>query len=112
MKRRTTKLVSVAAIMAVRHKARSYTRNREDGFPVPTGEPRTLLVAATGGHLMQLTRLVRRIELAGRPLWVTFDAPQSRSLLEGQEVHYVRFTAPRDYLNVLRNVGQARSLFR
>jgi UDP-N-acetylglucosamine--N-acetylmuramyl-(pentapeptide) pyrophosphoryl-undecaprenol N-acetylglucosamine transferase len=63
-----------------------------------------LLVASTGGHLKQLHRLRDRIPLIGdAPLWVTFDSPQSRSLLEGEQVVYVRYTGSRDPLNVLRN---------
>lgn len=59
---------------------------------------------------MQLTRLARRIQLAGEPLWVTFDSPQSRSLLAKDDVEFVRFTAPRDPLNVLRNLDHARRI--
>ncbi|MFJ5961874.1 glycosyltransferase [Pseudarthrobacter oxydans] len=46
-------------------------------------------------------------------LWVTFDSPQSRSLLEGKRVLYVPYVAPRDFRAVLtarrmidRYVGQ------
>lgn len=75
-------------------------------------EPRTLLVASSGGHLEELVRLAARMSFAGRPLWVTFDAPQSRSLLEGQDVVFVRHTAPRDVANVARNFPTAIELFR
>lgn len=39
--------------------------------------------------------------------WATFDTPQSRSLLEGEAVDYVRFVGGRDPLNLLRNVPAA-----
>ncbi len=73
-------------------------------------EPRTLFVAATGGHLMQLTRLAPRIVTLGRPLWVTFDSPQSRSLLAGEEVLFVTTTKPRDLRNVIGNLPAARRI--
>lgn len=72
-----------------------------------TGEARTLLVASTGGHLAELLELSARIEMKGRPLWVTFDTAQSRSALAGRDVEYVRFTAPRDVRNVFRNMPAA-----
>ncbi|MBJ7472401.1 MAG: hypothetical protein JHD16_13930, partial [Solirubrobacteraceae bacterium] len=50
------------------------------------------------------------MSLQGAPLWVTFDAPQSRSLLAGEDVRYVRFTAPRDFTNVTRNLPTARQI--
>lgn len=74
--------------------------------------PRTLYVAAAGGHLSQLTQLAPRITPLGAPLWVTFDEPQSRSLLRVDDVTYVRFTAPRDVPNVTRNLAPARRLMR
>lgn len=74
--------------------------------------PRTLYVAAAGGHLSQLTQLAPRIAPLGAPLWVTFDEPQSRSLLREGDVEYVRFTAPRDVPNVTRNLAPARRLMR
>ena len=46
----------------------------------------TLLVASTGGHLKQLHRLHRRLDgVEGPYRWVTFDTPQSRSLLAGED---------------------------
>jgi UDP-N-acetylglucosamine transferase subunit ALG13 len=43
--------------------------------------------------------------------WVTFDSPQSRSLLDGHDVTYLDYTGPRDFKNVLRHSRVARSLF-
>lgn len=85
--------------------------NMASETPSPA-DPRTLFVAATGGHLTQLRRLAPRITPLGRPLWVTFDAPQSRSLLSGEEIEFVRFTAPRDWRAVSANLRAARRIFR
>ena len=57
---------------------------------------RTLLVASTGGHLEELTRLRRRMPELDEVEWATFDDAQSRSMLDGETVHYVRYIAPRD----------------
>ncbi len=58
--------------------------------------PRTLLVASTGGHLEELTRLRHRMPSLGEVGWATFDDAQSRSMLAGETVHFVRYIAPRD----------------
>lgn len=57
---------------------------------------RTLLVASTGGHLEELNRLRARMPSLGEVEWATFDDDQSRSMLDGETVHYVRYIAPRD----------------
>ncbi len=73
----------------------------------------TLLVASTGGHLKQLHELHRRLEGVSGPFrWATFDTPQSRSLLEGEEVDFVPFVGGRDPRNVARNLGHARRILR
>ena len=73
-----------------------------------------LLVASTGGHLSQLARLRPRIDALGdrRVVWVTFDKPQSRSLLRGEEVIHVPYTGPRDVNNVAGNAVRARGILR
>ncbi len=74
---------------------------------------RTLLVASTGGHLKELHQLRPGLEEVGGPyLWVTFDTPQSRSLLDGEEVEYVPFVGGRDPANVARNLAAARRVLR
>lgn len=57
---------------------------------------RLLLVASTGGHLSQLVRLAERENAAEDSVWVTFDSPQSRSMLRGKRVLWVDYIAPRD----------------
>jgi UDP-N-acetylglucosamine--N-acetylmuramyl-(pentapeptide) pyrophosphoryl-undecaprenol N-acetylglucosamine transferase len=91
--------------------ARASTIPGPSSLPDPApGAPRTLFVAATGGHLMQLTRLAPRIATLGRPLWVTFDSRQSRSLLAGEDVLFVPMTKPRDFRNVVGNLPHARRI--
>jgi UDP-N-acetylglucosamine--N-acetylmuramyl-(pentapeptide) pyrophosphoryl-undecaprenol N-acetylglucosamine transferase len=73
----------------------------------------TLLVASTGGHLKQLHRLHRRLAGVDGPFrWATFDTPQSRSLLEGEQVDFVHFVGGRDPGNVLRNVPLVHRILR
>lgn len=72
----------------------------------------TLLVASTGGHLKELHHLRSRLPIDGPVRWVTFDTPQSRSLLEGETVDYVPFVGGRDPLNVMRNLLAAGRILR
>ena len=73
----------------------------------------TLLAASTGGHLKQLHRLHRRLSgIDGPYRWVTFDTPQSRSLLEGEAVDFVHFVGSRDPVNLLRDLPAARRILR
>lgn len=72
-----------------------------------------LLVASTGGHLKELHHLYRRLDGIDGPFhWVTFDTPQSWSLLEGEAVDFVPFVGGRDPVNVARNLREARRIFR
>jgi UDP-N-acetylglucosamine transferase subunit ALG13 len=70
----------------------------------------TMLLASTGGHLAQLHRLRERLVGGDDHFWVTFDTPQSRSLLAGEDVVYVPYVAPRDYRTVAGNVRRAREI--
>jgi UDP-N-acetylglucosamine--N-acetylmuramyl-(pentapeptide) pyrophosphoryl-undecaprenol N-acetylglucosamine transferase len=73
----------------------------------------TLLVSSVGGHLADLHRLLPRLRgVDSERLWVTFDTPQSRSLLDGEDVLYIDYTGPRDVKNVLRHSLVARRLLR
>jgi UDP-N-acetylglucosamine--N-acetylmuramyl-(pentapeptide) pyrophosphoryl-undecaprenol N-acetylglucosamine transferase len=73
----------------------------------------TLLVASSGGHLKELHHLRGRVRGVGGPFrWITFDTPQSRSLLDGERVDYVPFVGGRDPLNVARNFAAARRVLR
>lgn len=73
----------------------------------------TLLVASTGGHLEELYRLKDSLAPASHGVeWVTFDAPQSRSLLEGETVHHVPYIAPRAYRAAVSSLTSARRIIR
>lgn len=71
----------------------------------------TLLVASTGGHLAELHDLVPRLGVHERR-WVTFDSPQSRSLLHGEDVVYVPPATSRDLVGATRDLLVARRMFR
>ncbi len=71
----------------------------------------TLLVASTGGHLAELHDLVPRLGVRERR-WVTFDSPQSRSLLEGEDVVHVPPATSRDLVGAVRNMLLARRMLR
>jgi len=73
----------------------------------------TLLVASTGGHLKQLHQLHGRLSGVSGPFsWATFDTPQSRSLLAGEQVDFVPFVGGRDPANVARNLAHARRILK
>lgn len=55
-----------------------------------------VLAASTGGHLAQLVRLAPGLGASDDSLWVTFDSPQSRSLLRDRNVLHVPYIRPRD----------------
>ena len=60
-------------------------------------EVASLLVASAGGHLEELWLLRPRLgELGEDVTWVTWETPQSRSLLRGEQRIFVRFPKPRD----------------
>ena len=67
---------------------------------------RCLLAASTGGHLAQLVKIAKRAGVRDDSKWVTFDSPQSRSLLAGRDVTFVPYVAPRD-LRTVRDVSRA-----
>jgi UDP-N-acetylglucosamine:LPS N-acetylglucosamine transferase len=65
-----------------------------------------LLVSSTGGHLLQLVALREAWEGLPR-VWVTFDAADSRALLEGEEVVHAHGPTNRNVVNLLRNLALA-----
>ena len=76
-------------------------------------QPRTLLVAATGGHLEQLYRIHGRITpVSGQVAWVTHDDSQSRSLLSDETVQFVDYVPPRGYRAIARLLPKAWSIVR
>ena len=73
----------------------------------------TLFVSSVGGHLAELQHLVPRFAGIDRErLWVTFDTPQSRSMLKDENVVYVDYTRARDFKRVLRHSRVAWRMFK
>lgn len=70
-----------------------------------------LLVASNGGHLLQLVQLRDQWPLERRQ-WVTFDKPDARSLLTGETVTYAHHPTNRSLLNLIRNAVLAVRLIR
>lgn len=73
---------------------------------------RTLLVASEGGHLAQLYMLSQRLSPMDDRVWVTFETPQSKSLLADQEVHFAPFAGSRDLAGTARATAWARGFLR
>ena len=73
---------------------------------------KTLFVASEGGHLVELYLLAQRMGLADERVWVTFDTPQSRSLLIGQEVCFAPFVGTRDPVGTVKAALWAREILR
>lgn len=69
---------------------------------------RPLLIASTGGHLTQLYKYAHLFDFQNSPVWVTFDHPQSRSLLKNHEVVYVPYIRSRDFIGILRAMPDIR----
>ncbi|MGC5172939.1 glycosyltransferase [Micromonospora sp. DT81.3] len=63
---------------------------------------KALLVCSTGGHLSELIRLEAQLGVNPESLWVTFDTPQSRELLEGRRMIALPYIGPRDLKGTLR----------
>ncbi len=73
----------------------------------------TVLVASAGGHLKELYHLHGRLsDVAGPFRWVTFDTPQSRSMLDGETVDFVPYIGARDPANVMLNLAAAHRILR
>jgi UDP-N-acetylglucosamine transferase subunit ALG13 len=92
-------------------------RHREVAAPRPRAEcwvrpGATLLVASSGGHLEELFRLREVFTPVLEDVhWVTFDSSQSRHLLRGEPVHFIRAIHPKDARGTLQgNASAARIL--
>lgn len=70
-----------------------------------------LLVCSSGGHLLQLLSL-KDAWSGHRPLWVTFDKSDARSLLIGERGVFAFGPTNRNIPNLLRNIVLAWRLLR
>jgi beta-1,4-N-acetylglucosaminyltransferase len=72
--------------------------------PAPADEQaRVLLVASSGGHLLELLELANQYE-SDRRHWVTFDKPDARRRLIGESVTFAYGPTNRHLGNLLRNL--------
>jgi len=65
-------------------------------------EPIDLLVASSGGHLKELTRLRPRLGQLASLVWATPHSAQGQSLLAGEDVIWLPYVRPHDLLGVAR----------
>lgn len=70
-----------------------------------------LLVGSSGGHLAQLLALEPWYRSRTRS-WVTFDTPDARSLLDGEDVVWAHYPTTRNVPNLLRNARLAAQVLR
>jgi hypothetical protein len=70
-----------------------------------------MLVASSGGHLLQLHRLSPWWQEHDR-LWVTFRLPDSLSMLAGEKVAWAHHPTTRNIPNLIRNLSLAWRLLR
>lgn len=75
------------------------------------GAGEVLLVGSSGGHLAQLLALAPWYEERNRS-WVTFDTPDARSLLDGEDVVWAYYPTTRNIKNLLRNALLALRVLR
>jgi len=73
---------------------------------------RLLLVASTGGHLAQLDKISQLLSFDASSTWVTFEKPQSISLLEDRDRRFIPYIAPRDFKSVAKHWPYFRRLIR
>jgi hypothetical protein len=65
--------------------------------------PRGLLVASSGGHLLQLVHLSSGLPRL-RWRWVAFDTPDARHLLSDRDVVYAHHPTNRNVRNLVKNI--------
>jgi UDP-N-acetylglucosamine:LPS N-acetylglucosamine transferase len=75
------------------------------------GSGQVLLVGSSGGHLAQLLALEPWYRDRHRA-WVTFDTPDARSLLDGEDVVWAFHPTTRNLKNLVRNAWLAVRVLR
>ncbi len=72
---------------------------------------RTLLVASAGGHFEELRLLRGRLGVSpDESTWVTWDTPQTRSVLSSEDRIFVKHSQPKDLRRVVQDTIVARRL--
>jgi UDP-N-acetylglucosamine transferase subunit ALG13 len=66
--------------------------------------PKLLLVASNGGHLEQIVRLAAAGQISADSVFVTFDSPQARFLIDGRPHCFVPEVGQRDLMGVVRAI--------
>jgi UDP-N-acetylglucosamine:LPS N-acetylglucosamine transferase len=75
------------------------------------GSGEVLLVGSSGGHLAQLLALEPWYRSRTRS-WVTFETPDARSLLDGEDVTWAHYPTTRNLRNLIRNAALAFQVLR
>ncbi|MFD0482560.1 glycosyltransferase [Kineococcus sp. GCM10028916] len=73
---------------------------------------RPLLVASSGGHLVELVEIASRLPTLADAVWLTPTTPQSRELLRGAQHLDVPNVKPRDLRGMRRTALVARQVLR
>lgn len=73
-------------------------------------EPKVLWVASSGGHVAQAHRIEKLLGINPDSMWMTFDVPQTRSLLNDRRVTHVDYVAPRDMKGAARAGARIRQV--
>jgi UDP-N-acetylglucosamine:LPS N-acetylglucosamine transferase len=81
------------------------------GSESSSGFGEVLLVGSSGGHLAQLLALAPWYSKRTRS-WVTFDTPDARSLLDGENVVWAYYPTTRNARNLMRNAVLALRVLR
>ena len=96
-----------AAISVLRQQLASPTaRPSTAGIRAGSADVKVALVCSSGGHLAQLHQLRPWWDKHER-FWVTFDLPDSQSLLQNEEVTWAYYPTTRNAWNALRNLWLA-----
>jgi UDP-N-acetylglucosamine transferase subunit ALG13 len=74
---------------------------------------RVLWISSCGGHLAELKKIADLYpDLHPESMWVTFDTPQARSMLAGQNVQFISPVGTRDGFGTLRTLLTAYRILR
>ena len=74
-------------------------------------EMKICLVGSSGGHLSHLY-LLKDCWQDQLRFWVTFDKPDARSLLEGEQIYFCHFPTNRNLKNLIKNTFLAAKILK